>query len=268
MDDSNESTAGLNSQGKDLPSLPPFSLSTFDNLSAELPASEVRILTSTESIIDYAKDVLGKLDFAVIIEEIAKPLKRDSLAELQRIINKPIGDCVDLNYAQTQIIIDIEAVLRGDDSESEIDSTVREIGKADFIHKKMILTAIDALLQKLRPYGLKGEPLPWERKGCHRGVKLNEEQIRTKILKELEIFSFFQIGRIFNDEIIQFSGGINREIIECLREEKLEKAILYEVIMEEDLWTSYEFEEMLTILDLTDLILEDLSGEVVDKCNE
>ena len=266
--DSNESNVALKSGAKDLPSLPPFSLSTFDNLSADLPVSEVRILTSTESILDYAKDVLSKLDFALIIEKISKPLKRDPLSELQRIINKPIGVCVELNFEQLPKIIDIESVLKGEESDSEIDSTVREIGKADFVHKKMILTVIDTLLQKLRPYGLLGEPLPWERIGCWRKVHLNEEQIREKILKELEIFSFFQIGRIFNDEIIQLSGGINREIIECLREEKLEKAILYEVIMEEDLWISYQFEEMQTILDLTDLILEDLSGEVVDICNE
>lgn len=253
---------------KDLPSLPPFSLSAFDNFSSELPVSDARILTSTESVVDYAKDIFMKLDFNLIMNEIVKPIKRDPLTELQRIINKPIGTCIDLNIYYLPKIIDVEAVLRGDDSGSDFDSTVREIGKADYIHKKMILNVIDALLQELRPYGLLGEPLPWERRPIDIRRKLNEEQTKKRILKELEIFSFFQIGRIFNDEILQQGGGINSDIIECLREEKLEKAILYEAIMEEDLWVSYQFEEIQTILDLTDLILEDLSGEVVDICNE
>jgi hypothetical protein len=253
---------------KDLPSLPAFNLPSFDHLSSDIPISETRILTSTESIMDFASEIMSRLNFSEILLELQKPIIRDPLHELEKIISKPIGVCVDRTSLEIPKILNISSLLQLEDSESELDSTVREIGKADMIHRKMILTVVDGILQELRPFGRLGKPLPWESNRSNRFKRLGEDDVRKKVLKELEIFSYFQIGRIFNEEIVQISGGINKEIIECLREEKLEKVILYEAVMEEENWVAYEFEEMQTILDLTDLVLESLAQEVVDTCSQ
>ena len=252
---------------KDLPSLPTFSFTGVSQFSVDLPNSEIRILTSTDSIIDFAQEILKKIDFSSLISTLSTPLKKNPLLTLEKLNTLSIGSITGHNTIDLPIILDTDSILKLDQSESDLDSTIREIGKSDFIHKKMIILVINTLIQKLRPYGLNGEPHLWERNSKVPQIKWTGEEIRTKVLKELEIISSFQIGRIFSEEIVNMSGGIDEELIESLREEKLEKLILFEILENDGEWVCYEFEEMQVVLDLADLLMEVLADEMVGLCN-
>ena len=96
-----------------------------------------------------------------------------------------------------------------------------------------------------------GVPRPW-----------TEGEVTEKVLRDVEVFSLFQIGRIFNEDMISGNGGLDEGIIQSLREDRLERLIFFEAVEEEMDWVDYEFEETQVKFDIADMILEHLADEL------
>ena len=59
-----------------------------------------------------------------------------------------------------------------------------------------------------------------------------------------------------------------KDILEMRREERLARILIQEAEENEPLWTDYEYEETQTKIDVADIVLEELCGEIVDILSE
>jgi Domain of unknown function (DUF4378)/IQ calmodulin-binding motif len=248
---------------KALPALPNLPMLHLDFMQQDLIYSEPRILTSIEFIKDYVKNILTCLDLNNVILELSRPIKKNIHDELFKLHDKVVGTPCETKIYDFPMVFDSLRLLDHDSDGSGLESTIRLINRADKIHKKLILDVLNYFLNQLRPYGTRGEPFPWSRKERVVGFKLEIPKIISEVCKNFEIYCGFQVGRIFNEEIITSNGGIDDSLIERLREEKLEKLVLFEAIQEEEEWIDYEFEETQIKFDISDMILDDLTEEFI-----
>lgn len=255
-------TCEPNSINRGLPILPNLPMLHLDIMQKDALYSEPRILTSTDSILDFIKSVICKLDFKPILIELKKPLERNIEEELFKLQEKVVGTPSETKIFDFPQLLNYQEILNEESSSSELETTMRQISKADKIHKKMLIHVLNVQLQQFRPNKFKGKPLIWSDKpgALSRPLKIGE--ITEKVLRDLEIFSLFQIGRIFNEEIITSNGVIDDGLIQSLREDRLERLIYYETVEEEEEWIDYEFEETQVKFDVADMILEYLSEEL------
>ena len=252
------------SSRKSLPGLSTLPMLHLDLMQQEVMYSDPRILTSAEFILDYIKNIFSFLNFDTIIQEISQPIRRNIEKELIKLQEKDFGTPAEVKIYEFPLLFDIEKLLTVDTDENELETTIRQINEADKIHKKMLLQLVNYFLQQFRPYGYAGEPLPWSSKQRTIKKKINASIITAKICKDFEIFSMFQAGRIFNDDILTSKGGADEELIEGLREERLDRLLFFELYEEEQEWIDFEYEETQTKLDLSDMILETLAEELIN----
>ena len=59
-----------------------------------------------------------------------------------------------------------------------------------------------------------------------------------------------------------------REHLDLMREERLARILIQEAEENEPLWTDYEYEETQTKIDVADIILEEMCGEVIQIMKE
>ena len=256
---------------RNLPSLP--SLPALPNLNA-LPMlhldvmnkdqvfSEPRILTSTDSVLDYLKSVFSTLSFSSILEALRAPLERNVQDELFKLQEKVVGTPSETKIFDFPLLFNYDDVLDGESSSSEMETTLRQVSKADKIHKKMILQVLNVQLQQFRPNGVHGRPALWSSKAPGVRRTWSEGEVTEKVFRDIEVFSLFQIGRIFHEEMMTSNGGLDEGIIQSLREDRLERLIYYETVEEEMDWVDYEFEETQVKFDIADMILEHLADEL------
>jgi len=155
----------------------------------------------------------------------------------------------------------IESLL--DDLE-EVQTTQRVLNKADKIHKIMLLSVTDEILQKFRPYGPRGVPAVWsERTRTLTEEKVEFEDVVEKTLEEVEELCLFEIGKIATDEMILTNGRVDEELLADIREDALGNAISKDIVESEWRWTDYEFEETQVKVDLADMVLDDLTEEIL-----
>lgn len=250
------------SYNRSLPTLPNLPMLHLDIMQKDEIYSEPRILTSTDSILNYVKGIISNLDFSDILMELKKPLERNIEEELFKLQEKVVGTPSETRIFEFPQILNYQDLLNEDSNNSELESTMRQINKADKIHKKMLVHVLNLQFQQFRPNGFKGKPLTWSNKAPAVPRPLRVGEVTEKVLKDIEIFSLFQIGRIFNEEIITSNGGLDEGLIQSLREDRLERLIYYETFEEEDEWVDYEFEETQVKFDVADMVLEHLSEEL------
>jgi len=247
---------------KSLPTLPNLPMLHLDIMQKDEIYSEPRILTSTDSILDYIKGLISNLNFPELLLELKKPLERNIEEELFKLQEKVVGTPSESRIFDFPEILNYQDLLNDDSNSSELETTMRQINKADKIHKKMLVHVLNLQFQQFRPDGFKGKPLIWSHKAPAVTRPLGAGEVTEKVLRDLEIFSLFQIGRIFNEEIVTSSGGIDEGLIQSLREDRLERLIYYETVEEEEEWVDYEFEETQVKFDVADMVLEYLSEEL------
>lgn len=138
------------------------------------------------------------------------------------------------------------------------------------IHNKVIFDAVNEALDGLRPYGLKGPPLPWSKQNRTLTYKNGDVSNIPKILEQVE-------GRVMG-WAKTFAGTLNfsellreykipyldDEQLAQVREERLALLLATEIEENEPMWTDYEFEETQVKLELSNAILEDLLKETVE----
>jgi hypothetical protein len=245
-----------------LPSLGNLPMLHLDLMNKDGIYSEPRILTSTDSVLEYVKGVIKNLEFSGILNELRRPLERNVDEELFKLQEKVVGTPSETKILDFPLLLNYEEILSIEASSSELETTLRQINKADKIHKKMLLHVLNVQLQQFRPNGFEGKPLIWSNKSLSPGRSLKIGEITEKVLRDIEVFSLFQIGRIFNEEMMTSNGGIDEGIIQSLREDRLERLIYFETVEEENEWVDYEFEESQVKFDIADMILESLADEV------
>lgn len=252
---------------KSLPSLPNMlnlPMLHLDLMQDEALYSEPRISTNPEFIQDYIKNIFSCVDLNDLTRKIEKPIEKNPLEEMVKLEEKDFGVPSETKIFEFPIVIDLERLLDLESDENELETTLRQIDKADKIHKKMLLHAMNFFLQQFRPYGYEAKPFPWSSKIRSLKFRFSHGEIIKKTLEDFELFSKFQIGRVFNEEIVTSEGGVDEGLIHRLREERMEKMVRFESIQEENEWIDYEFEETQTKFDLSDMILEVLAEEVVN----
>ena len=255
---------------RNLPSLPSMSnlpMLHLDLMQQDIIYSEPRISTSAEFVQDYLKTIFSCLNFPELVDKLSRPITRDLLAEMMKLEEKDFGMPSEIKIYDFPGVIDVEQLLSMESDDNDMETTLRQIGKADKIHKKMLLEVLNLALQQFRPYGYTGEPFPWSSKPRQVKINVSSGIIMNKILQDFEVLSRFQIGRIFNEEIITSNGEIDDELISRMREERVERLLFFETKEEEPEWVDYEFEETQTKFDLADMMLEVLAEEVVNLLN-
>ena len=120
------------------------------------------------------------------------------------------------------------------------------------IHNKAIFDAVNEALDGLRPYGLKGPPLPWSKQSRALTYKNGEPTEIPKIKTRIE------------NKIIGWIGDQNpNEPSPDAWEKRLAVILANEIEESEPLWTDYEFEETHVKIDIADVILDELYNETV-----
>lgn len=128
------------------------------------------------------------------------------------------------------------------------------------IHNKAIFDAVNEALDGLRPYGLKGPPLPWSR------------QNRTLTYKNGDVTEIPKIMQSVEKRVSNWVGeGTSTDLSPNMWEERLNiilkgnltyKTTLDEIEENEPIWTDYEFEETHVKMDLAEVIMDDLVDEI------
>ena len=138
----------------------------------------------------------------------------------------------------------------------------------------MIFDAVNESLDGLRPYGLKGPPLPWSK------------QQRTLIYKNCDLSQIPRILESVQKKVVSwaktYAGTMNfsellREYkipyleddqLNQVREERLAIMLANEIEENEPLWTDYEYEETQAKIELSDMIFNYLIDETALLANK
>ena len=116
---------------------------------------------------------------------------------------------------------------------------------------------VNEALDGLRPYGLKGPPLPWSKQG------------RTLTYKNGDTAELPQIKETISSKVLGWIGDQSKkEQTPNAWEERLAVILANEIEENEPLWTDYEFEETHVKMDLAELILDDLYEESLQLMRE
>lgn len=119
------------------------------------------------------------------------------------------------------------------------------------IHNKAIFDGLNEALDNLRPYGLKGPPVPWSK------------QPKTLTFKYANVL---QHKDLLNEARLKVLGWQSNQagqikVSEKVREARLSKMLVQEI--DEQSWNDFEMEETQIKLDLTDMIMSQLIEEIV-----
>lgn len=227
-------------------------------------SSDPRIDTNPSFVKDFIKGVLVNIDILAIEDELIKGISRNPLENLSQIHELDLGNVVDRGTYPA--ILNIPAIVENlfdDCGNEDIVSTQRFINKADRIHKIMILTVADELLQKYRPYGTRGIPMIWsDTTRIFTGPRQSTQEILENVINEIEDLARCEVGKIATEEMILSNGHLDEELLQDIREETVAYAIKKEIADNEWIWVDYEFEETQVKMDLADMILSELAGEL------
>lgn len=135
------------------------------------------------------------------------------------------------------------------------------------IHNKVIFDAVNEALDGLRPYGLKGPPLPWSKQNRTLTYKNDDvdnvpkifEQVDKKVMSWTKTYAgTLNFSELLKEYKIPY---LDDEQLAQVREERLALLLATEIEENEPMWTDYEFEETQVKLDLANTILDDLVKE-------
>ena len=264
--DSSPNTDYFLSLSKPSQSLPLLNLHNLQPTLFQFPATTDRhIETDSDSVKKFISSILIQLDLLSLESELKKGVSKDPLKELLKIRTEDMIDSFPVISALPSVLnipLIIENIL--EDPTDTLITTQRLVLQADKIHKIMLLSTADEVLQKFRPYGYKGIPMIWSDKARNFNTSVQIEKIIRAVIEELEDYSKFEIGKIATEEMILSNGHLDEELLNDIREDTLGYAIKREILEFDWLWVDYEYEETQVKLDLSELILAELSQEVVE----
>jgi hypothetical protein len=237
----------------------------------EGPSSDsVQIATDPAAVKMYVDEIFSLAEVEILQELLKVPLRRAPLDMLNKMQEVEIGSIIDLEFTVFPELLNVNLYLNIENSRdsntqaSNSRDANQLIIEAEHIHNKMIFDAANEALQKYRPYGLKGAPMPWSSLARWIGHTKPILTIIEEVKEELEDWSSIQAGKICTEDMAMSNGLIDDDLLQQIREERLANMLADEIIEKDEMWTNYEFEETQVKLDLSDMILEHLSSEVIE----
>jgi len=216
------------------------------------------------------------------IDNLLEPVRRNPLDMLQLLQNSDLGsyehfDNVSLKQPvlNLDLYLDIERVkeekrltekanqniVKTIDTEASVDDD--EQIEFEQIHRKMIFDGINESINKYRPYGEEGVPMPWSsstRRLCSNDI-LNFEKVFNGIKDNLFRWGTSQVGVMPSIDYC-LGNEFDEDFFAEVREKRLAELLSNEVHGSENKWLKYEFEEAQVKIDITDMILEDMIEEI------
>ncbi|EGR30855.1 IQ calmodulin-binding motif family protein, putative [Ichthyophthirius multifiliis] len=233
------------------------------------------LVAFSEYIKDNFKDeFLSKINIPIGIDSL-EFLKAFNLTEnlensSQEILQTPIYPVI--KYIQIQKTVISEEIFLNFNEIFNKDNNLlsQELIELEKFHMKMTFDCFNEALDSMRPFGLRGKPLPWKiniNKLC--SIKITQDNIEkifglaiAKVLKWGSSLCGFIPERIESPtgEIIQ----IDDDYLNQIKEDRLAQMLENEVLENEDKWLLYEDEETDVQLEISDEIFNSLIQEIVD----
>lgn len=139
------------------------------------------------------------------------------------------------------------------------------------IHNKAIFDGLNEALDGLRPYGLRGPPVPWSQSGGRAlTFKYGSVDSIGDLLLEAErrVFKWQNVGAGKIPTKRQQLSNVAKIENERIRELRLSKMLVTEIEESDKNWFDFEMEETQIKLDITDMILSQMCNETVKILNE
>ena len=208
------------------------------------------------------------------------PADREKTLELQQVLSKPLvknplkmladmqgGDKIgraNWDYSMCPAILSPSVLAEVINRRQGVDEGGEgtDLQESQVAHDKLIFDNCNEFLQNYRPYGIRGMPMPWSI--AHRVLKPAEydfDQIFSTLRSTLYKLSAFRAGKI-PDQSFSVPGN-SEEALQKDRDEKIGMLIAGDIANNEEIWVNYEYEEIQTVIDMTDIALEALLWEVI-----
>ena len=119
----------------------------------------------------------------------------------------------------------------------------------------------------MRPYGLKGPPLPWSKHNrtlTYKNGHISQvNSIMDIVQKKILTWARTYAGTMnFSELLREYKiAYLEEDQLNQVREERLALMLASEIEENEPLWTDYEFEETSIKIDIADMILDKLFDE-------
>ena len=257
-------------QKKEIPQLPIIDMFSIDPAVEGSSTTELRIQTDIIAIRNYLEEIFSNSDIKEVQKNISVPLRAKPLELLNRMQEVEIGTILETEYASFPEILSVNLYLNLENNRENSTRPANSLHihqliiEAEHIHNKMIFDAANEALQKYRPYGLQGIPMPWSftcrfDKKNNKPIKLILEEVKEELLD----WSTIQAGKISTEDMMLSNGILDEELLQQVREDRLANMLAEEIIERDNIWINYEFEETQVKLDIADMILEELSGEII-----
>lgn len=251
---------------------PSFQLNivNIENSASRSSSSGSHIQTDSVSIRTYVEKIFLRTDLKDLQDQLKIPLKKKPLEVLTKMQEIEIGTMTESDFfvypeiLRVNLYIEIES-RRESATHASVSSNTDQFGlEAEHIHNKMIFDATNEALQKFRPYGLVGLPMPWSSRKKWVGSGKSVDKIVREVTEIIVEASMVQAGKISTEDMLMSNGILDEELMQHVREERLGSMLADETIEKDELWINYEFEETQVKLDLADMILECMAEETMN----
>eukprot|EP00826_Nyctotherus_ovalis_P031647 TRINITY_DN2533_c0_g1_i8.p1 TRINITY_DN2533_c0_g1~~TRINITY_DN2533_c0_g1_i8.p1 ORF type:complete len:791 (+),score=226.07 TRINITY_DN2533_c0_g1_i8:515-2887(+) len=130
-------------------------------------------------------------------------------------------------------------------------------------HNRALFDAVNEALNLIRPYGLNAEPMPWSSQGRILFKSISDQGIIVKNIKNMVLdWASFEVGTLPGPEFM-LEGRFDEEYFAGVRERQLATLLAQEVIDNEEMWLTYEAEEAEVAVDVADMVLEELTVDLI-----
>lgn len=260
---------------KAMPPLPPLNFQHLEEGKAKELAQKSKAdapeKANPRAIQDYLRAVFLKAANADFVRSISTPISFDPvdiLGELQDIEQGPLitYDIQSKAIMPTEVFLALDEGGEAGSSRREMTPSTKDIIRdSKRFHNRLVFDAANESLQKFRPYGLKGAPLPWSTNVRALAPPLPKlTMIQDRVIAEVVDWSTFEVGKIPEGDIIMSSGQVDEEQLQLIREERLSKMLTQEILENDQVWVDYEAEEAQVKIDIADMILEQIMSEIED----
>ena len=257
-------------QHKDLPHLPPLAIQALplQQINLNLNPLGFSIGTHPSEITRYISEIFSRTSPQDLEVLLRSPLYRDPLLFLNKLQEVGIGSFIDSDFPSFPDIITVQVYLSIENSLAEQSSISPQVPgfviEAEHIHNKLVFDAVNLALQRHRPYGLKGSPMPWNPIRAPR-LEKSVDRVVGEVISEVSGWSSMQVGVISMEEIEAVSSDREQEeLLRIVRDRRLARVLTEEILGGDGVWVNYELEETQASLDLADMMLDCMVEEIIE----
>lgn len=245
-------------------------ISGISAISPLLPTEKFpHIETDPIAIRNYVEEIFTNSALDSIKKHLKTPLQKLPIEVLEKIHELDVGSICELDSYVYPDILDLKVYL---DLKSNKENfltdnlsprTQQRLIEAEHVHNKMVFDAVNEALQRYRVHGTKGIPMPWSCSNRALGLAKPLDLIIQEVKETVFNWSLVQAGKICTENMLLSDGKLDEDLLNETREERLANMLFDEILEKEAFWIDYEFEETQVKLDLADIIIDSLAGELI-----